>query len=510
MAEGRVVLVGAGPGDPGLITVAGRDYLAAADVVVYDRLVNPQLLKEARHDAELIFAGKEGGGRHTDQETINRLLIEKAREGKLVVRLKGGDPFVFGRGGEEAGALRAAGVPYLVVPGITSAIAGPAYGGIPVTDRRLASSFVVVTGHEDDDKAESSLDWRNLATVADTIVVLMGGRALPEIVEKLIAGGRPAETPAAVIESATTPRQRTVTGTLGDIAERVAEAGLATPALAIIGDVVSLRQRLAWFEQGPLFGRTVLVTRSRSRAGTLSRLLAQEGAIPIELPAIDIEPAYDAASVEKAIAALQAVAYAWVVFTSANAVEIFFRLLAERGLDPRALAGTRVAAIGPATAAELRRQGLVADVVPDEFIAEAVLEALKGRVSTGQRLLLPRAEGARAELPRGLQELGVEVDELVLYRAAIPQESAAEAVELLRDGQVDIVTFTSSSTVRNLLRLLGDNASLLKRPFIACIGPVTAEAARRAHLRVDVTADEYTVPGLVLALREAFAERMKE
>lgn len=607
LTSGIVYLVGAGPGDPGLITVAGLERLREADVIVYDRLVSPRLLEQAAERAEIIFMGKvpsvilsgkdvrakktalsrrnlgRGLGDATthehgphDQSRINELLIEKARAGKRVVRLKGGDPFVFGRGGEEAQALRAAAVPFEVVPGVSSAIAVPAYAGIPVTHRGLASSFAVITGHEADpdilsgddahsrqtessrrnlggvagsggsgrseSSASSAIDWAKLATAVDTLVFLMGAKTLPDIVDKLVENGRPADTPAAVIQWGTTPEQRTVTGTLADIVARVDEAGLSAPTIAVVGEVVRLRDTLAWFEGRPLFGKRVLITRTRRQASALARLLALEGALPVELPAIEIEPAADAAAVEAALSGLRAGAYTWAVFTSANGVDAFFRLLGERGLDARAFAAARVAAIGPATAEALAEHGIIADAVPDEYIAEGVLAALAGSSSVilsddhglsreeaasrrnlgrgsgrsrneietarephlrpGDRVLLPRAESARPELVEGLRSLGAEVDELVLYRAAVPAAAPAEALSLLREGAIDIVTFTSSSTVRNLAALLDGDVECLRNAVIACIGPVTARTAEELGLRVDVVASEHTVPGLVRALRK--------
>jgi uroporphyrinogen III methyltransferase/synthase len=540
LTVGKVWLVGAGPGDPGLITVAGLERLREADVIVYDRLVSPRLLEHAREDAELIFMGKVAGKGAHDQAKINDLLVEKAREGRRVVRLKGGDPFVFGRGGEEAEALRAAGVPFEVVPGVTSAAAVPAYAGIPVTHRGLASTFAVVTGHEDPGKDESAIDWGRLATATDTLVLLMGVKTLPEIVEKLIEGGRPPETPVAVIQSGTTPDQRTVTGTLADIVRRVREAGLQPPAITVVGEVVRLRGTLAWFEDRPLFAKRVLITRTRRQASALARLLAEEGAVPIELPAIEIEPSVDEAALEAALDGLRAGAYAWVVFTSANGVEIFFGLMRERDLDARAFTGARVAAIGPATADALAERGISADALPDEYVAEGVVEALRPHLRPGDRVLVPRAEGARPELIEGLSALGGQVDEVTIYRAAVPKEAPAEALSLLREGGIDIVTFTSSSTVRNLAALLGDDFHVVlsgedvgerkvipsrrvlgsgeggvgtaergrtprPKPLVACIGPITAQTARELGLRVDVEASEHTVPGLVRAIRERMA-----
>jgi uroporphyrinogen III methyltransferase/synthase len=519
--SGTVYLVGAGPGDPGLITVAGLDRIREADVIVYDRLVSARLLDHARPEAELIYVGKApeyvGGSTAAphDQAAINQILIDKARVGKRVVRLKGGDPFVFGRGGEEAEALRAAGIAFEVVPGVTSAIAVPAYAGIPVTHRGVAASFAVITGHEDPEKPESSIDWAHLATATDTLVFLMGVKNLPEIAANLTANGRSVSTPVAVIRCGTTPDQRTVTGTLADIANRVTEAGLAPPAITVVGEVVRLRETLSWFESRPLFGKRVLITRTRRQSSNLARLLTEQGAIPIELPAIEIEPVEDTRALDAAIDRLLDGAYAWYGFTSANAVELYFERLRDRGADARAFGGAQVFAIGPATAEALREHGITADVVPGEYVAEAVVEALRpdpggqagsltgGGVRPGDRVLLPRAESARPELVTGLEALGAAVDEIPVYRAAVPSDPDPETLAAVREGRIDIVTFTSSSTVRNLLSLLGEDARALTgnpRPLIACIGPITAKTARESGLTVDVVAEEYTVEGLVEAL----------
>jgi uroporphyrinogen III methyltransferase/synthase len=505
---GKVYLVGAGPGDPGLITLTGLERIRSADVIVYDRLVSARLLEHARDGAELVYVGKVPGaeGGH-DQEAINATLIEKARAGCTVVRLKGGDPFVFGRGGEEAEALRAAGIPFEVVPGVTSAVAAPAYAGIPVTHRGVASSFAVITGHEEPGKAETAIDWAHLATAVDTLVFLMGVKNLPDIVAQLTEHGRLLATPVAVIQWGTTPEQRTVSGTLADIVERVAEAGLTPPAITVVGEVVRLRETIAWFENRPLFGKRVLITRTRRQASNLARLLADEGAIPVELPSIEIEPIEDREAVTAAIERLRSGEYAWCGFTSANAVELFFERLAEAGLDARGFAGARIFAIGPATAAALAERSLRADVVPAEYVAEAVVEAMKSHVRPGERVLLPRAESARAELVRGLEELRATVDEVPIYRAAVPPDASPEVLAGLRAGRIDVATFTASSTVRNLVAMLGDVSALAGdgRPLIACIGPVTADTARELGLTVDVMASEYTVEGLVAALKEHFA-----
>ena len=514
---GRVVLVGAGPGDPGLITVAGADALGRAEAVVYDRLANPRLLDLAPATAERIFAGKGPQAHAMSQDEINALLIDLARAGKTVVRLKGGDPFVFGRGGEEAAALAAAGIPFEVVPGVSSAIAAPAYAGIPVTHRGVAASVAFVTGHEDPAKTESDIDWAKLATAVDTLVLLMGAGQLAEIVERLVAAGRPASTPAAVIEWGTLPRQRTITGTLSDIVAQAEAASVQPPAIAVIGDVVRLRDTLRWFDTKPLFGLRVLVTRTREQASELSRALAAAGAEPIELPAITIVRRYDEAQLTSAIDALRDGAYAWLLFTSANAVEIFFDVLLARSLDARAVRA-KVAAIGPGTAEALRARGIVPDLVPAQYTAEGLAAAFERIDLGGTRVLLPRAEGAREVLVESLSARGARVDEITLYVAAPPDDGdqtvgtepvegprpePAEGLRRLRSGEIDVATFASSSTVRNLVALLGGDVEPLRRCRIACIGPVTAATAEELLGRPpDVVAREHTIDGLLRALTE--------
>ena len=505
-AVGHVFLVGAGPGDPGLITVAGVEALSQAEVVVYDRLVNPRLLDLAPKDAERVFVGKGPKQHMMPQEEINELLVARAREGKRVVRLKGGDPFVFGRGGEEAEALAAAGVPFEVVPGVTSAVAAPAYAGIPVTHRSLASSVAFVTGHEDPTKGAPDVDWERLATAVDTLVLLMGVGQLPQIVERLLAAGRASETPAAVIEWGTLPRQRTVVGTLGDIVAKVEEAGIGAPAVAVVGEVVRLRETLRWFESRPLFGLRVLVTRTREQASDLSRALVAAGAEPVELPTIEIMPRYDEARLARAVDALAEAAYDWLIFTSANAVEIFFEFMSDRRLDARSVRA-QVAAIGPGTAEALRQRGIVADLVPaaESYTAEGLLAAFEQIELTDRRVLLPRAEGARDVLIEGLHERGATVDEVTLYIAAPPKDADAEGLRRLRAGEIDIVTFASSSAVRNLVSMLGDDLEPLRRCRIAAIGPITAQTVQELLGRPpDVVAKEHTIVGLVVALEARY------
>ncbi len=503
--QGKVWLIGAGPGDPGLMTGAGVAALAQADVVVYDRLVSPRLVDLAPVFAERIFVGKEAGAHTLDQGGINALLVEKAGQGKRVARLKGGDPFVFGRGGEEAEALAAAGIPFEVVPGVTSAVAVPAYAGIPVTHRGLASSFAVVTGHEDPTKAETAIDWPKLATAVDTLVFLMGTATLPQIVDKLVEHGRPAATPAAVIRWGTTPAQEVVTGTLADIVRRVKEAGLGPPAITVVGEVVRLRETLRWFDNRPLFGKRVLVTRTRHQASALGRLLAQEGAQPVELPVLEIKRRFDEDELAGVAEALRKGEYGWVAFTSANAVDIFFDFLWNRRLDARSVSA-RVAAIGSGTAEVLKRWGVRVDLTPapDRYTAEGLLAAFDEQFDVrSQSVLLPRAEGAREVLVDGLAERGAQVREIILYVAAPPDAPDADAMRRLRSGEVDVVTFASSSAVKNLLALLDGDTAPLQRPLIACIGPITAASVEEVvRRRPDVVAKEHTTAGLVAAMAE--------
>ncbi|MGE3962209.1 MAG: uroporphyrinogen-III C-methyltransferase [Dehalococcoidia bacterium] len=498
---GHVWLVGAGPGDPGLITVAGLEALRRAEVVVHDRLSSPDLLREPPADALVLDAGKSPRNQRMTQGEINAALIEHGRAGRRVVRLKGGDPYVFGRGGEEAMALAEAGVPCTVVPGVTSAIGGLAAGGVPVTHRGIATSFTVVTGHEDPTKPEAQVRWDALAHASETLVILMGVERLEGIARAIVEAGRDPETPAALVQEATTPRQRTVTGTLATIAEVARAEGITNPALFVVGGVAGLQPTLDPARLAPLAGKRVLVTRSRSQASALVTALRLEGAHPVELPAIEIEQRVDDDALRDAISLLDASGYRWVVFTSANAVEVFLdALMAQR--DLRAFGDTRVCAIGPATERALVARGLRPDLVPGEAIGEDVARALLdvGGME-GARVLLPRAEQARDALPDTLRAAGAEVDDLPLYLAAPPAQPPEDALALVREGHIEVVTFTSSSTVRNLARLLGSSLSALAGATIACIGPATADTAREVGLPVHVTAETHTIEGLVAALR---------
>jgi uroporphyrinogen III methyltransferase/synthase len=504
-SNGLVYLVGAGPGDPGLITVKGLACLQKADVIVYDRLVNPGLLRQAPRGCEMIDVGK-SPQRHTlPQEAINALLVEKALAGKVVVRLKGGDPFLFGRGGEEAEALAEAGVPFEVVPGVTSAIAAPAYAGIPVTHRQQTSAFAVITGHEDPTKADSSLDWQKLATGVGTLVCLMGVGNLPQIVAKLIEHGRDPRTPVAIVQQGTEARQRTVTGTLADIVQKARAADIKPPAVTIVGEVVALRDKLRWFDTKPLFGKRILVTRSRQQASALSERLRHLGAEPLEYPAIEIAPPKDMNPLDEAIARLSA--YDWLILTSTNGVRAFVDRMSEKGVGTLALSKLKIAAVGPATSQALAGYGLRVDYVPEVYTTKEIAAGL-GDVA-GQRVLLPRAERAPKQLAQALRTKGAVVDEVVAYRT-LAVRAADELKALLGEGQIDIVTFTSSSTVRNLVRMLDGDVERLRGPLVACIGPVTARTAKRLGIGVDVVAREHTIAGLVEAIVTAVAERRRD
>lgn len=504
---GSVYLVGAGPGDPKLLTLRGKECLEQADVVLYDYLANPALLSHAPLQAERIYVGRRGRGQYQPQETTNRMLIERAQRGQVVVRLKGGDPFVFGRGGEEAEALAAAGVSFEVVPGVTAAVAAPAYAGIPVTHRTMASTVTFVTGHEDPDKSTTALEWPRLASSYGTLVFLMGMKNLPSIVSNLISEGRPSTTPVALIRWGTRAAQRTVVGTLADIVEKALHAKLEPPTVVVVGEVVKLRAQLNWFERKPLFGKRVLMTRAKEQAGELAGLLAAAGAEPIEGATIQIVEPKDWAPVDRAIDALGR--YDWVIFTSVNGVAQFMKRLKMCGHDARSFAGRRICCIGPRTAEELAVYGLKADVIPAEYQAEGVLATLAASDLSRARILIPRAEVARELLPEELRARGAAVDVVSVYRTEVPRTSVENWKQLLVDREIDGVTFTSSSTVRNFIELVGGEAQarvLVQSVAIACIGPITAQTARDAGFSVAVMPSENTIPALVEAMAGYFGK----
>ncbi len=505
-SNGRVYLIGAGPGDPKLLTLRGAEILAGTDVVVYDRLVHPAILRRANPEAELIYVGKVSSSHTMSQEEISRLLVERAKAGKSVARLKGGDPFVFGRGGEEAESLVAEGIAFEVVPGVTSAVAVPAYAGIPVTHRKLCSALSIITGHESAEKAESTLKWNSIATGGDTLVFLMGVENLPGIVSELITNGRSADTPAAIIRWGTRSNQETIVGTLGTISEQAKTAGITSPAITVVGDVVKLREKLRWFDTRPLFGKKIIVTRSRDQASALTEKLEALGAEVVEFPVIKIVPPTDTTSLDLAIRILGA--FKWIIFTSANGVEWFIRRLREQGEDVRAMAGTRLAAIGPATAAALERYGLRVEYVPPEYIAESVAENLPGKLA-GRRVLIVRAKEAREALPERLTERGAEVEVAVAYETVTEQSDAAVVRSMIEAGEIDAVTFTSSSTVLNFIGLLG-GLRLPSGVTAACIGPITAETARSLGIEPHIIAEDYTIDGLVKEILKHGLGRLEE
>ena len=501
LLKGKVFLVGAGPGDPGLLTLRGKACLERADVVLYDHLANPVLLRYAPAEAETIYVGRCGRGAYRPQEEIHHLMVEKVQAGKSVVRLKGGDPFVFGRGGEEAEFLAEQGISFEVVPGVTAAVAVPAYAGIPVSHRTLASTVAFVTGHEDPSKGGTVLEWPRLASVDGTLVFLMGAKNLPTIVRRLLEEGKPSETPVALIRWGTYPRQQTVVGTLATIVELAEAAKIQPPTVIVIGAVVRLRDRLNWFETKPLFGKRILVTRARSQASALSDLLWAYGGEPLECPTIEFIPPDSWTEVDNAIRQLEM--YQWLVLTSVNGVQQFMRRVWHNGRDSRALHGIRVCCIGPRTAEELETFGVKADMVPAEFQAEGLVEIMKAAGVAGQNVLIARAAEARQLLPEELTGLGARVKIVTVYQTVRPTAEVSSVKAMFQAKEIQVVTFASSSTVKNfraLFALEDDLPQLLQGAIIACIGPITAKTAEEMGLRVDVVAAQNTIPALVEGL----------
>jgi uroporphyrinogen III methyltransferase/synthase len=502
--KGKVYIIGAGPGDAGLITLKGIDCLRAADVVIYDYLVSKDLLKYTRSKARFIYAGKQGGAHTLSQWQINNLMVKKAKAGNIVARLKGGDPFIFGRGGEEAEKLAANKIPFEIVPGVTSAIAVPAYAGIPLTHRGLTSTVAFVTGHEDPTKEKSDIDWQALARIG-TLVFLMGVKNIEKIVKKLKDNGRAPKTPAALIRWGTTPKQEILTGTLANIATSAKERKCAPPAILVVGKVVDLRNTLSWFDQKPLFGKGVVITRPEKQADDLARLLIKEGANPIHFPVIKIIPPLDWHGLDTAIKNLQD--YDWLIFTSANGVAFFFERLFSKNKDIRDLKGIKICCIGPATAQQVESKGIKVDFVPEKFISEGILESFSDINLKGKKILIARAAKARDILPEGLKKIGAKVDVVTAYETINSGKKKNELEALLKENQVDVITFTSSSTIGNFVKIMGRNLSLPKGVKIACIGPVTASAAKKAGFPVDIHQEEYTMAGLVQSLINYFARK---
>lgn len=509
MKQGIVYLIGAGPGDPGLITLKGLACLKKAEVVIYDYLANEELLKEAKEGAELIYVGKKGSEHTLSQKEINLLMIRKVREGKIVARLKGGDPFIFGRGGEEAEELARAGIPFQIVPGVTSAIAVPAYAGIPLTHREFTSTVAFITGHEDPQKEKSQINWSKIATGAGTLVFLMGMGHLFSIVDELLKNGRDPQTPIAIIRWGTLPEQETIIGTLATIKEKAKRREMKPPAIILVGEVVKLREKLNWYENLPLFGKRILVTRAREQASDLSELLREFGAWPIEFPTIELIPPASWADVDHCLK--QMVAYDWLIFTSVNGVKFLINRLLALGMDIRDLKGPKICAIGPQTAEVLRDLNLQVDFVPPEYRAESILERWRGQNLKGKRFLIPRAKIARDILPEELRKAGALVDVVEVYQTILVQQGKEKIRQLLQDKTISAITFTSSSTAHNFAEIFGEEVKELTTGVpIASIGPITAAKAKSLGMETTIMPKEYTIPALVEALVAYFSPGGKQ
>ncbi len=513
----KVYLVGAGPGDPGLITIRGKQLLEKAEVLIYDYLASKKLLKYVPGDAEFIYAGKRGGAKHTHtQDEINRMLIDRAMAGKKVVRLKGGDPFIFGRGGEEIEELVKAGIPFEVVPGVTSATAAATYAGIPITHRQYTSTVAFVTGHEDPAKENSNIAWDKIATGVGTIVVYMGIKNLPTITEKIIKYGRDPLTPVAVVRWASTAEQRTVVGNLGNIAGIVKKYNIKPPSLVVIGEVVNLRDTINWYEKRPLFGKRIVVTRTREQASDLVDLLENYGAECLEFPTISLEPVASYEILDRALAEIDT--YDWLLFTSINAVDYFFKRLLELGMDVRDLKGPKIAAVGRVTAEALACKGVRADLLPEKFTGDGLAKTLVATGVKGLRILIPRALKARETLPEILGGAGAEVTVVPVYQNVLPRSSAGgelkdDLLRALQEKSIDMVTFTSSSTVKNFVTLLDitppdEMRNLMSEVAVAAIGPITAKTAEQSGLQVTVQPEKFTIPDLVDSIVEYFTSQL--
>ena len=504
MKKGKVYLVGAGPGDLGLLTLKAKKVLEEADVVIYDYLANKRFLDFCKEEAEKIYVGKKEGAHTLPQEEINKLLVKKAEEGKTIVRLKGGDPFLFGRGGEEAEALFEENISFEVIPGITSAIAVPAYAGIPVTHRNYTSTLAIITGHEAEDKEESKIDFSALSKIG-TLIFLMGVKNIPNIAKRLIEEGKSPEIPVAVIQWGTLPKQKTATGTLKNIVERVKEKGITAPAIIIVGEVVELREKFNWFETKPLFGKKIIVTRTREQASKLVEKLEELGAMCYEIPTIKIEALVN----DKIYQTIEKLpSYDWIIFTSENGVKVFFKILWEKGRDVRVLGNSKIAVIGSSTKAFLEKMGIRADLIPEkEFTQEGLVSAFSRIDIKDKNVLIPRAKEAREFLPQKLKEIGAKVDVLPVYETKTCEESKERLKNILKEG-VDIVTFTSSSTVKNFFRLIEETEKdSLKNIVFASIGPITSVTLKEFGFEPHIEAKEYTIEGLVNAIENFFKNR---
>jgi len=498
MIKGILYLIGAGPGDPKLITLRGKECIQSADVLIYDYLANPIFLSWANPKAEIIYVGKKGGTDHIQQEEINELILQKVSTGKKVARLKGGDPFIFGRGGEEAEILADQGIPFEIIPGITSAIAVPAYAGIPLTHRRFTSTVAFITGHEDPTKEGSNINWEKISTGAGTLVFLMSMARLPHIVSQLHKNGLSPQTPVAIIQWGTRPRQKTLVADLQSIVKRVSEERVGAPSIIVVGDVVQLRDKLQWFEKRPLFGKTIIVTRARAQSSIFSQRLSELGALPIEFPTIRVSACKDYKLLHEAINRLAS--YQWIIFTSINGVDFFFQQLHTLGKDSRSLGNNQVCAIGPETASFLRQKGIIPDYVPPEYRAESIVAGLLELGVKGAKILIPRAAVAHDILPEKLKEQGASVTVVPVYETLPDEGDTANIIDLIQEKKITMVTFTSTSTVKNFAAAFqkhGRNVSeLLKEVDIACIGPICAREAEALGLKVHIIPKEYTIAAL--------------
>ncbi|HIK58547.1 MAG TPA: uroporphyrinogen-III C-methyltransferase [Nitrospinaceae bacterium] len=495
--KGKVVLIGAGPGDVGLLTLNGKHWLQKADVVLYDHLVNPEMIRFTKKSAEMIYVGKKGGIASMEQERINRLLISKAHEDKIVVRLKGGDPFIFGRGGEEIQAIQAAGIPFIIVPGVTSVTGVAAYVGIPLTHRHLSSTLSIITGSNEKNQGDIHIDWEKIASRSGTLVFLMGARKLPQIVEKLIHFGKNPDTPIAIVQWGTTARQKTWIGTLGTIVEISAKDKILPPALTIIGEVVNLKSTIEWYEKLPLFGKTIVVTRKGDQANSMIDRLHELGAEPFFFPVIETIAPDDWTPLDNALKTLSK--YDGLIFTSVNGVRFFAERIKAVEQDIRELKGVRIFTIGPKTAEAVRDLGIRVDVVPENFVAESLIASMEN--IKGQRFLIPRATVAREILPEQLRKMGAIVDVAPAYQTVLPSQPVDTLEKRLKEGSIDVITFTSSSTVTNFLTLIGKKLlPEIKKVTIACIGPITAKTAKEAGLNVEIMPEQYTVSSLMDAI----------
>ena len=500
MAKGMVYLIGAGPGAPGLITLKAIECIKEADVVVYDYLANKRFLEYASKRAEIIYVGKQGGAHTLPQDEINKLIIKKAQKGKIIARLKGGDPFIFGRGGEEAEEIIQAGIPYEVIPGVTAGVAAAAYAGIPLTHRDFTTTVAFITGHEDPTKEDSNIYWDKISTGIGTLVFYMGIGNLEPNMKKLIENGRSPDTPVALIRWGTTSNQETIIGTIKDIAEKAKQANFKAPAITVVGGVVSLRDKLRWFDKRPLFGKKIIVTRSREQASDFSVLLEKYGAEPIEFPTIETVPPKDWKEIDRAIKNLPK--YDWAIFTSINGVKYFIERLKKQGKDIRELKGIKICAIGPATAKAIEDLGIKVDLLPKEYRAESIITGLGKTKIKGRRFLLPRALKAREVLPEEIKRLGGKVDVVTAYRTVQPKEKTDEIRKMLREKRVDVVTFTSSSTVENFVNMFKRNEvpGILNGTRVACIGPITKDTATKLGIKTDIMPEKYTIPALTEAI----------